>query len=270
MSRLATATDGVSVYGAGGLNSARVSTDRIVKIDPTTGAEQQVGTLAVAVHDAAAVWASGQLVIIGGGSDTASDLIQTWTPGGMAKVAAHLPEPRADLAAVADGGTIYVLGGASGTLQYRDVLAIDATTWKVRVVAKLVHGNRYGSAVLFDHKILLLGGEVTDGVSINEVVEIDPASGAVTPGASLLHSVSHAGVATIGGGVLLIGGRRSDAFSSELLMWSPTPGAVVLTIGLAQRAADPGVALVGSTVVVVGGERNHESVADVSLIKLGK
>ena len=268
VSRLATASDGAIVYGAGGLSASRASSDRIISVNAATGASAVVGTLPRGVHDAAGVWAAGRLVVLGGGADSAEDLIQTWVPGAAAEISGHLPEARADLGAVADGDTIYVVGGAHGTTMNLDILAIDAHTLTTTVVGSLPHGNRYGSVAVLDHMVYLFGGELIDGVPLNEVWKIDPTTGSVTPLAPLPSAVSHAGAVSLRSTVLLIGGRHSAVFTNEIVSWTPTGGATVLEPSLPAAVSDPGVAVVGDTVVVVGGERDHESVRDIEAIQV--
>jgi hypothetical protein len=265
-SRLATASDGTTVYAAGGLNTDRVSSAAVWAIDAGTTTASKVGTLAVAVHDAAAVWAGGRLLVIGGGTDAASDLIQSWSPTSDSKVVGHLKVARADHTAVLDGTTIYVIGGAHGTTANLDVIAIDSTTLAESRVATLPKENRYGGAVLVNHRIVLFGGEHVDGVPSADVIEIDPATGAVRPLPPLPHALSHFGIASSSGLDVLVGGTTATGSSADVLVVDPSSTTVVATATLPAALTDAGVVALGSRIVVAGG--NHTDSYQRSITRL--
>ena len=80
--------------------------------------------------------------MFGGGAQHVSDVVQALQPDGPSTVVGHLPQPRADLAAVTIGSTVYLVGGYDGTNATRDVLATTDGV-QFRTVAQLPVGVRY-------------------------------------------------------------------------------------------------------------------------------
>src|SRR6185437_3313075 len=105
----------------GGLAPGDASTDRVLALDPATGAARLVGRLAVPVHDAGGAWLAGRAVVMGGGSPATVATAQSWA-GGTGRPLSRLPRPRSDCSVATVGGTAYVVGGYDGSRLDRSIL----------------------------------------------------------------------------------------------------------------------------------------------------
>src|SRR5579864_1563427 len=164
LSRAVALPSGGKVRVLGGLGPANVSSRAVVDIDPTTGQSQPAGSLAAPVHDAAGAVIGGRDVVFGGGAGAVVATVQSMGASAAdtsaeAGAVATLPSPRADLAAVATGGTTVIAGGYDGKSWLADVLSTtDGTTFSV--VARLPQAVRYPAVAAVGSKVYVIGGEL--------------------------------------------------------------------------------------------------------------
>jgi hypothetical protein len=100
--------DGTELTMLGGLGATKVSTNTIVRVNPTTGTSQAAGTLGEAVHDSAGVRVGNNILVIGGGgpSENGTPDAQLVTPDGHTAIVGKMPQPRSDHVAAAVGGKV--------------------------------------------------------------------------------------------------------------------------------------------------------------------
>ena len=116
----------------GGLDSSSNSVSGVFQLDRASGRLHDAGSLAGPLHDAAAAVLGNKVLVLGGGTLTSTDAVQSLpAPGGRvasdatAETTGTLPTVRSDLSAVSLGGRTYVLGGYDGSQPIDSVLATE-------------------------------------------------------------------------------------------------------------------------------------------------
>ncbi len=118
--------------------------------------EPRAGYAAGVVH--------GRLIIAGGSEWMGDKKIQTAATDAYDQECncwskmASLPEALSDAESVTVGGTLYVLGGASGARGLRQVYSFDGTQWTLQAQMELPEPRLLGAAVTDGQRIFLLGG----------------------------------------------------------------------------------------------------------------
>ena len=136
------------------------------------------------VHDAAAAVLGGHLLVFGGGASTVEDVVQSVDLGsGHASIVGHLPTPLADLQAVSDGHTVYLVGGYDGRSPQSNVYA-TTNGRSFRKVAALPAGVRYPAVAMVGGRIVVAGGETGSG-AVDGVWTVNPATGEGSPGGAV-------------------------------------------------------------------------------------
>lgn len=258
---------GTGIVLAGGLTAGDTSADGVFFLNPATGKLTSLGSLPHAVHDAAGAVMGGKLFVFGGGAATVSDLVQVFDlRSHKASVAGHLPRPLADLQAVSNGTTVYLVGGYDGTAPRAEILATkDGRSF--HTVAKLPQGVRYPAAVWSAGRIVVAGGATKSGLS-DEILAVDPASGKVAHLAKLPAGVSEAAAFALQGRVYVAGGvGSSGAASARVWRVDPSRGSVAPAPRLPVALADTGTAAVGKRVWLLGGW-NHTALSQVTVARL--
>jgi hypothetical protein len=216
----AAVTVGDRVWVIGGLDSANASTDGVFALDPHSGALHPVGALTQPLHDEAASASGHSVLVLGGGSVTSTDSVESLSPGGMAQSTGSLPSPRSDLVAAAVGGRTYVLGGYDGTTPDPAVLATaDGSSFKS--VATLPVPVRYPAAAVAGGSIYLFGGETASGRPSDAIQQVDPGAGTARVLAHLPHPLEHASAVSLGGTIYVLGGTAGGAPTDRVLAFSP-------------------------------------------------
>jgi Kelch motif len=247
----------------GGLTSADITTPAILHVDLTSGTVNTAGALAVGVHDAGGAVVNGRDLLFGGGSTAVTSAVQDVTPGATAGVISHLPQPRADLVAISDGSTGYVLGGFDGSQGSTMILrTTDGVTFTV--MGALPVAVRYPAVELNGGSIWLFGGE-HGGQQVSDVQRIDVATGHGSVAGQLPHPLAHAGAFTLGGAVFVAGGRTGTSATDTVLRFDPATVSFTSAGHLPAARSDFGVAVVTGTAYLVGGEnpRPVDSVIEV-------
>ena len=149
-----------------GLDSAKHSLSRVVRIDPTSGHLTEAPKLPRVLHDAAGTMLNATALLMGGGEqESGYDHVTAVTGAQAGKDLGHLPQPRSDLAAITAGDTAYVIGGYDGKNLPATVLATTdgGATWTTTGVAQLSDTipTLYGTASATDGStIVVTGGAV--------------------------------------------------------------------------------------------------------------
>ncbi|HSD24992.1 MAG TPA: hypothetical protein VLB79_11775 [Solirubrobacterales bacterium] len=217
----APAAGGLLVIGGADRND--VSTDQVLRLDPSRRTVSSAGTLSQALHDAAAAAVGGRTLVFGGGAATTFDTIQELTPGGTASVVGRLPAPASDLSAVSLGGAAYVVGGYDGRTPLGTVLRAGAAGRPVRV-GDLPTPVRYTALAAAGGRLLSFGGELGDGSDTDLIQEYDPTTRRASIVGRLSQPVSHASALVLDGWVYLLGGRRRGAASAQILRFDLATG----------------------------------------------
>jgi hypothetical protein len=236
----------------GGLTTADTTTQAIQRVDPTRGTVVQAGLLPVPVHDAAGAVVSGRDLLFGGGSTAVTSAVQDVTPGAFPQVIGHLPQPRADLVAISDGETGYVLGGFDGSQGLTTILRTqDGRTFTV--MGTLPVDVRYPAVATAAGSIWLFGGE-HQGKQVTDVQRIDLTTGHGSVTGHLPSPLAHAGAFTLGSAVFVAGGRTGAKATDNVMRFDPANVSFTTVGHLPAARSDFGVAVVGGTAYLVGGE----------------
>jgi N-acetylneuraminic acid mutarotase len=251
--RAAGAVIGNTGYMLGGLIPGDNSISTILAVDLNTGAAKRVGTLPIAVHDAAAA-PYGSDVLLFGGSDPSGTLVQRFDPAtGNVTTIGHLPRVLSDLAAVSIGGTVYVVGGFDGTRARREVLQ-TTNGHDFKTIATLPTGLRYAAVAAAGSKLIIAGGQTQSAPASRSIYLVDTASGSVRRLATLPVSIAHAVLLVRGDSAFLIGGRDS-AGRPTARVWRITTstGVISASTPLAIPLADPTLMTNGTRAILAGG-----------------
>jgi hypothetical protein len=140
-----------------------------------------------------------------------------------------LPHKRG-AAAVATGGTIYLLGGTqrtahSGRIPVGSVLRIDGPGERTRV-AKLPTPVTGAAAAAVGDRLYAIGGRLANGKTTNEVQEYDVATEHSVIAARLPEGVAQASAVTLDGFVYVLGGDAGGGPSASILRFDPWADAV--------------------------------------------
>ena len=256
VSRTVVLPNGTGFIVLGGLSPGDVSTSRVVSVDPGARRAEEVGRLALAVHDSAGAAIGGRWFLFGGGSSSTVSAIQAWT-GSSATEVGRLPVARSDLSTATAGGTTYVVGGFDGTSMTTDVLATtDGVSF--RTVGHLAVGVRYAAVAATSSAIWVVGGvtSTSEGgaTETDAIQKVDLASGQTSIVARLSQPLGHATAVVVGGQVFVLGGRSGSTPSSSIWRLDPTSGVPLPAGRLPQAVSDAGSVVVGGVAYLVGGE----------------
>jgi N-acetylneuraminic acid mutarotase len=261
ISRSVALADGSSVLIIGGLDANQASSSGVFRLDPQSGALSQLGSLVSPAHDAAGAMIDGRPFLFGGGAQASIDAVQSVAPTGQATIVGHLPQPRSDLGAVKIGATVYLIGGYTGSVATRDVLA---TTDGIhfRVAAQLATGVRYPAVSAIGNVIYVFGGEWANSAS-DTVQAINVGTGKVRVVGRLPQPRTQASAFALGNTVFVAGGRTPSGLSSEILRFDPAHITFSRAGSLPAAVADAAVATVGRSAFLIGGEAANTTVAGV-------
>jgi hypothetical protein len=253
LSRSVVFDDGHSLLVCGGLTNGDHSVAQIWRVTPSTESVRAVGTLDVAVHDAAGALVSGRRVVIGGGGAHEVDVVQTCPTAGAGRAVGRLPTPSSDLVTAATSARTYVVGGYDGTRAQNAVLATDDGV-HFRVLGHLRVGVRYAAAVVGPDALWVFGGDVNRRPTAM-VQRVDLHTGAVTVATSMPGALSHASVVELDGVVYLAGGRTASGAATATIWRVDTRTGTVRRAGeLPAAFSDAGAASAGATAYLIGGE----------------
>jgi Kelch motif len=250
-------SDGSQLTLLGGLDATKLSTSAIVRVNPTTGASQPVGSLTEAVHDSAGVRIGNNVLVLGGGgpSENGTADAQLVSPDGHTTVVGKMPQPRSDHVAAAVGGKVYVLGGYDGANIVGDVVATtDGTSFTK--VGTLPVPVRYPAVAVLGNAIYLFGGVAsTKGTDTAAIQRLDTTTGRIDIVGQLPATVSHARAVVLANQAYLLGGYiNSVQLSDQILRFDPSTGAATPAGHLPQPNSDAAATVVNGLGYLVGGK----------------
>jgi len=205
----------VELFGGG----QAISSDGLVRIDPTTGKARTAGHLDEPLSDLGAVRIAKAVYLVGGytGSRYASAVLRVH-PTGSTSVVARLPAGLRYAGVAVLGGTIYVAGGLRTGGETGEVDAVDPRTGAVRRVATLPTPVAHAPLVTIGGALYLVGGTDTAGQALATILRIDPATGRVTIAGHLPMPLADAAAVSLGATGIILGGggARPSAAVLEL------------------------------------------------------
>lgn len=243
----------------GGLDASRNTTGEILRIDPATGTVTNAGTLAVAVHDAAAADVGGGPTVFGGGNANETASVQRVGTDGTTTVIGRLPVPRSDLSAATVAGRVYLVGGYDGT-RVRATTLSTADAAAFQILGDLPVPVRYAAVGALGHDVYVVGGTTTGsaGGAVAAVQALDTTTGAVRSVGVLPFPLTDAVAATLHGHLYVLGGLVDGRPSARIWRLDPpsgtTPLAFVPVATLPVPLADAAVAIDRGIAYVAGGE----------------
>jgi N-acetylneuraminic acid mutarotase len=263
--------DTLLVYS--GLDAAKRSLSRVVRIDSGTGKLEDLPKLPRVLHDAAGALLTGNALLVGGGEQESGTRAVTAVTGpGAPKDLGQLPQPRSDVAATTVGDTVYVVGGYDGTRLTPTVLA-SADGRSFTSVGDLPTPVRYPAVITSgDGQIYVFGGKTATGQT-DDIQRIDPHANTITTVAHLPTPLGHAVAFMLGGQIYIAGGRAGtsttdtgNTVSDQILAFDPTTLTIRPAGTLPYPVADTGAAVVGAHAYIVGGERDGNDTAVATVI----
>jgi N-acetylneuraminic acid mutarotase len=209
----AAALVGGSAYLFGG--GEAVSTDAVVRIDPSTGAARRAGSLGEPLSDLGAAVVNRHAFIVGGytGARYATAVLR-FRPGRAPVVVTRLPVGLRYAGVASDGGKIYVAGGLSTAGETRAVFAVDPSAHSVRRVATLPFAVAHAALASLGRSLYLVGGRSAAGTALATVLRIDPGTGAVAHAGRLPRPLEDPAAVTLGDQIVVLGGSGSNAVLS--------------------------------------------------------
>ncbi len=224
----AAATLGGSVYLFGGGNGV-AQLDDIVRVEPATGQATVIGHLPAASSDSTAAAIGNTAYIVGGYTGTQwLDTIVAFTPGGAARVVAHLPQAVRYAAVTAVNGRIVIAGGSleNGTAS-SSVLEFFPGSGRVLKLGTLPAPTTHAAAATIGSLAYVLGGR---GASLDtpttRIVSIDVGTKRIRVAGALRSPRSDLMAVGIGGSVLVAGGRDAVATQATIDVLTATSVAV--------------------------------------------
>lgn len=211
---------GSLVYLFGGSDGA-AAVDRIVRIDPRTGAAERTAALPAPSSASSAAVVGGTAYVVGGqDGGRLLDTIVAWRPGGEARVVGRLPQPLRDAAVAAVDGRIVIAGGsvASGAASSAVYAYTPGDAGAVRI-ARLPRPTTRAAAAAVGDTAYVLGGLAGATLRPTRAI-LAVRGGRVSPAGRLAAPLSDLAAAPLRGGVLVAGGRargRAVAAVSELV-----------------------------------------------------
>lgn len=215
-------------------------------------------------------------MVFGGGDPVPSDsgqALSLTSPSTPATPLGHLPQPRADAAAVTIGSTLYVVGGFTGSAPAASVLATSDGV-NFRTVATLPVPVRYAAVAALAGKIYVFGGLAVTGPDagqpVNLVQVVDPTQGRATLAPSMPEALAGASAGVAGGTLYVAGGDTAADGPPTAAVWAfdPSSGRLRAAGSLPVAVANAGATVVGSRLWLVGGEvAGGTPVADVQMVE---
>jgi YVTN family beta-propeller protein len=193
--------------------------DTILMVDPRTGAAQAIGRLPSGSSDQSAAAIGHTAYIVGGYTGTQwLDTIVAWSPGGKARVVAHLPHTLRYAAVTAAAGRVVIAGGSleNGTAGDR-VYAFVPASRKVLLIGRLPTPTTHAAAAAIGTTAFVIGGRgAAVGTPTGRIVAVDPLKRTVRAAGSLGTPLSDLAAVGDARGILLAGGRGASGTVSSL------------------------------------------------------
>jgi YVTN family beta-propeller protein len=264
----AAAPSGRGAVLAGGLTAADTSRSVIAAV--TASGDRQLGSLPVALHDAAAAAVGGAVYVFGGGDGVRQldGIVRVDLRSGATQTVGRLPAPSSDQAGTALGGTAYVVGGYTGTRWLDTIVAYRPATG-ARVVAHLPAAVRYAAVAGAAGRLVIAGGSLENGTASSAVYVFDPATRRVTLAGHLPALTTHGAAAALGGIVYVLGGRSAtaDTPTARIVAVDPVGRKIRPAGSLAQPLSDEAAVSVPGGILVAGGRTGGATVASIFMLR---
>jgi outer membrane protein assembly factor BamB len=249
----------------GGLGAQGSSTAGVYALDLRTGALSSQGTLAQPTHDAAGAALGGRVLVLGGGTATATAASQIES-GGRTVSGRALPQARADAGVVTIGDTAYLVGGYDGTAMDREVVATtDGRSY--RAIAALPVPVRYPAVAVLGSQIYVFGGLGATGHPTSAVQLVDPGKRTARVVGHLPVPLAGAAAGMLGGTIYLVGGYTASVPTRAIYAFEPKGSSFMRAGSLRVAVANAGSAVRDGRLWIVGGEtRGGQSTADVQMV----
>jgi hypothetical protein len=207
----------IGLFGGG----QAVSTETVVRIDPTTGAARAAGRLDEPLSDLGATRIGGRTYLVGGytGSRYATAVLRLGA-GTATTTVARLPVGLRYAGIAGLDGKIYVAGGLTPSGESRAVYAIDPAAGTVRLIGRLPAPVAHAPLVVLRGALYLIGGRSASGAPLARILRIDPSSGVASRAGILPGPLADESAVVVGGRVIVLGGNRR-ASSAAVLEFRP-------------------------------------------------
>jgi PQQ-like domain/Kelch motif len=264
---VALAVDG-NIDTLGGLTGTGSSTTgAVVQLSPSSGTPETVAALPAPVHDAAGAAIGSRYFVFGGGNQTLTADVQSFSPdtpqgSPSTTVAGQLPTPRADLgSATAPNGTVYLAGGYDGS-QFSTAVLSTKDGSHFTDVGQLAVPVRYPAVAVDGSRLLVIGGETGSTpaaaaqTTVDDIQSVDLRTGQVSVVGHLPKPVSHAAAAILDGTVFVFGGRSGGNVIDSIYQLSVSSAGVAAAQAgsLPLPTSDMAVTMLGQTAYLLGGE----------------
>jgi hypothetical protein len=201
----------VYLFGGGGTQGGNErSSDRILRIDPTSGATSDAGKLPTPTSDLAAAVVGDTAYLVGGftGSKPLNTII-AWRPGAPPQVVGTLPQPLRYAAVTAAQGKVIIAGGSAQQGASDAVQSFDPQTRRLSPLGRLPAPVTHASGATLANLVLIVGGRGDTQTSQTDAITVvNPISGQVTQSpAKLPAALSDIGAVSFPNAVVLVGGR---------------------------------------------------------------
>jgi N-acetylneuraminic acid mutarotase len=257
----------------GGLDASGNSAAGVFLLHPANGALSEAGSLTGPLHDSAATMLGERVLVIGGGTEASTDMVQALAaPGGTvaagtgAEATGRLPTVRSDLSAVTIGRTAYVLGGYDGSRPVDSVLATGDGS-EFTEVARLPAPARYLAVAALGGRIYAFGGQTASGSPSDAIQEVDPGAGTAKVIGHMPAAVSHASAVTLGGDIYVLGGESSGSPTARVWRFQPGRNTVAPAGRLPHPISGGAATVVGTSAYLIGGTGGGETPLS-SVVKL--
>ena len=260
VSGAAAAAVGQRVYVLGGLTASDASTAAISSVRGNRS--RTVGQLPVAVHDAAAAATpGGHVLLMGGGQTTSFSGVGSYDPAsGRTRIVGRLPTPLSDLATAMVDGTVYTVGGFTGSAASDRVLRYRAG--RATAVARLPHPVRYAAVAAQGSSLVIAGGRVGDSPS-DAVYRFTPASATLRRIGTLPQPLMHAEAAQLDGIVYVVGGIGASGSPLSTVTAIDSGGRARVVADLPSPRSDAAVVASGGRLLVLGGSDGAHPLASI-------
>jgi hypothetical protein len=201
----------VYLFGGGGTQGGNErSSDRILRIDPASGATTDAGKLPTPTSDLAGAVVGDTAYLVGGftGSKPLNTII-AWRPGAPPQVVGTLPQPVRYAAVTAAQGKVIIAGGSAQQGASDAIQSFDPQTRRVSPLGRLPAPVTHAAGATLANSVLIVGGRGdTQTSQTNAITVVNPLSGQVTQTpATLPAPLSDIGAISFPNTVVLVGGR---------------------------------------------------------------
>jgi N-acetylneuraminic acid mutarotase len=248
-----TVLDG-KIWLAGGMLGHDETLQTVESYDPATGIWQPQPPLPIPLHHATAATYRGEMVVIGGATETlaeASNKVFAFREGKWVELPA-LQHARAAAAAAVVGDKLVVVGGQNDKQLVAPTEEFDGQSWTQ--AADLPTPREHLTAVSDGVYVYAVGGRSLSADENSAAVDrYDPASGNWAELADMPSARGSYGAAVIEGRIVAVGGEEPTRVLATVEMYDTSSGKWTTVAPLGTPRHGQVVAAVGSTLYCIGG-----------------